>query len=117
MGWWLGFCWLVRQNRLADFLRHPLVGISHQPAALGPCSHVCWPSVPASSASSFFSILVPPCKPGLLRQRGPVSFVLRTCSGGDRQPAVGGVQACTGGGGGGGGAKLADRVRSSGPGG
>ena len=44
-----------------------------------------------------FPILVPSCKPGLLRQRGPVSFVLRTLSGGDRYPAAGGVQTCTGG--------------------
>ena len=49
------FCWFVRQNRLADFLRLPL-GISHQPAALGPCSHVCWPSASAFSFS-FFSYL------------------------------------------------------------
>ena len=44
-----------------------------------------------------FPILVPTCKPGLLRQRGPVSFVFRTLSGGDRHPAAGGVQMYTGG--------------------
>ena len=110
MGWWLGFCWLVRQNRLADFLRHPLVGISHQPAALSPCSHVCWPSVPASSASSFFLSLFLRASLACFDSGALSLLSLGHALEATDTPLQAESRRARG-------AKLADRVRSSGPGG